>query len=99
MNTQTSRTTLDASLRSDAFDDARAAQLRARLKRRLLVASVAGVVIGVVLGIVVGSVAFQVGGLGFVMVLVGCAIFATAVAILVASYSLLGSHDDAVRTS
>jgi len=44
-------------------------------------------------------VAFQVGGLGFVMVLVGCAIFATAVAILVASYSLLGSHDDAVRTS
>jgi uncharacterized transporter YbjL len=99
MNTRTARTTLDGSLRSDAFDDARAAQLRGRLKRRLLMASAAGVVIGLVLGIVVGSVAFRVGGLGFVMVLVGCAIFATAVAILVASYSLLGSHDDAVRRS
>ena len=90
MNRQTARTTLDASLRSDAFDDARAAQLRGRLKRRLLVASVAGVVIGVVMGIVVGSVAFRVGGLGFVMVLVGCAIFASAVGCLLIGGFLAG---------
>lgn len=99
MNTRAARTTLDASLGTDAFDDARAARQRDRLKRRLLVATLAGAVIGVVMGILVGSVAFQVGGLGFVMVLVGCAIFAIAVALLVASYASLGSRDDAVRNS
>jgi hypothetical protein len=77
----------------EAIDDTRAALLRNRLKRRLLVASVAGPAMGLTMGILVGSVAFQVGGLGFVMVLVGCVIFATAVAFLVASYSSLGSPD------
>jgi len=80
-------------------DEARAAQLRDRLKRRLLVAAVAGPVIGVVVGLLVGSVAFQVGGLGFVMVLVGCIIFATAVALLVASYSSLESPDPGLEPS
>ena len=59
----------------------------------------AGPVIGVVVGLLVGSVAFQVGGLGFVMVLVGCVIFATAVALLVASYSSLESPDPGLEPS
>ena len=93
------RATRDRNRRVDAIDDARAARLRDRLKRRLLIASVAGPVIGVVMGILVGSVAFQVGGLGFAMVLVGCVIFATAVALLVASYSSLESPDPGAEPS
>ena len=96
MNTRRAR---DRNPRTDAIEDARAAQLRDRLKRRLVVASVAGPAIGVVVGIVVGSVAFRVGGLGFVMVLVGCVIFATAVALLVASYSSLESPDPGAEPS
>lgn len=104
MNTRAAPTTYDRNRGIDGLDDARAARLRDRLQRRLLVASVVGPAVGIVMGIVVGSVAFQVGGLGFVMVLVGCVIFTTAVALLVASYSSLGSpepeaRDDAVRRS
>ena len=99
MNTSTSPMTRDRSRRLDEIDDARAARLRDRLKRRLLVASVAGPVIGVVMGVLLGSVAFQVGGLGFVMVLVGCIIFATAVALLIASYSSLESPDPGLEPS
>jgi cation transporter-like permease len=99
MNRRAERTTDDRNQRMDAIDDARAARLRDRLKRRLLVAAVAGPIIGVVVGLLVGSVAFQVGGLGFVMVLVGCVIFATAVALLVASYSSLESPDPGLEPS
>lgn len=82
-----------------AIDDARAARLRDRLKRRLLIAAVVGPTIGVVVGVLVGSVAFHVGGLGFVMVLVGCIIFATAVALLIAGYSSLESPDPGTEPS
>lgn len=82
-----------------AIDDARAARLRDRLKRRLLIAAVVGPTIGVVVGVLVGSLAFHVGGLGFVMVLVGCIIFATAVALLIASYSSLESPDPGLEPS
>ena len=99
MNTRAAPTTHDRNRVIDAIDDARAARLRDRLKRRLLVASVAGPIVGVVMGIVVGSVAFHVGGLGFVMVLVGCVIFATAVALFIASYSSLESPDPGLESS
>jgi cation transporter-like permease len=99
MNPRAERTTKDRTQRMDTIDDARAARLRDRLKRRLLIAAVAGPVIGVVVGLLVGSVAFQVGGLGFVMVLVGCVIFTTAVALLVASYSSLESPDPGAEPS
>ena len=93
MNTRAAPTMHDRNRGIDALDDARAARSRDRLRRRLLIASVAGPVVGVVMGIVVGSVAFQVGGLGFVLVLLGCVIFTTAVALLIASYSSLGSPE------
>jgi hypothetical protein len=94
MNTRTpAGAARDRNPRVGAIEDTRAALLRDRLKRRLLVASVAGPVMGLTMGILVGSVAFQVGGPGFVMVLVGCVIFATTVTLLVASYSSLGAPD------
>lgn len=67
------------------------------MNTRTAVASVAGPVVGVAMGVVVGSVAFQVGGLGFAMVLVGCVIFTTAVALLVASFPSRGSPEAAAR--
>jgi hypothetical protein len=99
MSAQRVQTSVERSRAADAADDARAARLRDRFRRRLLIASVVGPVVGLVAGILVGSTAFEVGGLGFWMVLIGCIIFATALSLLIAGYSSLESPDPGAEPS
>jgi hypothetical protein len=68
-------------------------RLRARAGHRVGIAAVIGPIVGIAVGLALGVFFFQLGGVGFWMAIVGCAIFATAVALLVGGYSSLESPD------
>jgi hypothetical protein len=74
-------------------------RMRRRLSSRLLLGLAIGLLVGIVAGVIVGAAVSTPGRPAFWLALVGCSVFATAVAALVAGYSSLESPDPGAEPS